>query len=234
MKESDAWLMRQTWEHLLFVHWRVPVSFLESIVPFPLKLDLFQNEAWVGLVPFEASHIRLRGLPKVPYFSRMMEFNIRTYVTYKGEKGVYFFSLDANQLAGVLLSRNVLHLPYFNAAIKKKEINGVRHLYLTRKQKGAAPAECEIRYNPVGEVFHSEIGSIEHWLTERYCLFNPCNGHLYRGKLQHESWALQEARCEIVQDTLTKVYKRPSEQDKWLVHYSRKMNAEVKSYHKIY
>ena len=43
------------------------------------------------------------------------ELNVRTYVTYQGKPGVYFFSLDASNLLAVWAARAVYHLPYFHS-----------------------------------------------------------------------------------------------------------------------
>ncbi len=39
---------------------------------------------------------------------------------------------------------------------------------------------------------------MEHWLTERYCLYaSSPNGHLFRGEIHHAPWPLQAAECDI-------------------------------------
>lgn len=232
--KKDQWLMRQTWEHLVFIHWPVSASFLESIIPFPLKPDTYNGEAWIGIVPFKVSHMRVRGLPEVPLLSKMTQINVRTYVTYKGTPGVYFFSLDVNHFPSMLMARSFLHLPYLNASISLKKEKQVWQLHFQRRHRGAPPVYCELNYWPEPEIFFSKKGSIEHWLTERYTLFAPVRGHLYRGDLRHLPWPLQKAQCELPHDTLTAIYKRPKQSYQWLAHYSENMEAKLMSYRKVY
>src|SRR5215475_13588049 len=97
--------MKQFWHDLLFAHWPVPLDAMRALVPVQLNLDTFDNQAWVGVVPFHMSGIRHRVLPPIPLLSRFPELNVRTYVTYGGKPGVYFFSLEAANLAAVWAAR---------------------------------------------------------------------------------------------------------------------------------
>jgi uncharacterized protein len=58
----------------------------------PLPIDTYEGTAYVGIVPFHMTGIRLRGLPPIPFTDRFPELNVRTYVTLDGKPGVYFFS----------------------------------------------------------------------------------------------------------------------------------------------
>ena len=80
------------------------------MVPAEFEIDLYDGEPWIGVVPFEMSGVRLRGLPPIPVVSYFQELNLRTYVRYRGRLGVYFFSLDANQRMAVWAARTFFHL----------------------------------------------------------------------------------------------------------------------------
>jgi uncharacterized protein YqjF (DUF2071 family) len=60
------WRMAQSWHDLLFAHWTTPAEPLRALLPSGLELDTFENRAWIGVVPFRMSGVRLRGLPSVP------------------------------------------------------------------------------------------------------------------------------------------------------------------------
>src|SRR5262245_39187164 len=92
---TRPWVMAQDWEDLLFAHWPVPVEVLRGLVPGGLELDTFERQAWIGIVPFRMSGVRLRAMPAVPRLSAFPELNVRTYVKAGGKAGVWFFSLDA-------------------------------------------------------------------------------------------------------------------------------------------
>src|SRR4051794_21541354 len=100
-RNRDGWIMRQSWHDLLFAHWRVFPDELRGLVPDFLEVDTFETEAWVAVTPFHLSDVAPRGVPAIPWMSTFNEINVRTYVSYKGVPGVYFFSLDANSVAGV-------------------------------------------------------------------------------------------------------------------------------------
>jgi hypothetical protein len=80
--------MKQIWHDLLFMHWPVDVATLRKIVPASLPLDTFEGQAWIGVVPFRMSGVRLRGTPAVPGLSAFPELNVRTYVSINGKPGV--------------------------------------------------------------------------------------------------------------------------------------------------
>ena len=50
-----SWVQGQTWDHLLFAHWRVDADALRALIPEQLPLDLFDGEAWIGITPFRVS-----------------------------------------------------------------------------------------------------------------------------------------------------------------------------------
>src|SRR5699024_901800 len=103
--------MTQTWHQLLFAHWQVEPRQLAPHIPSPLRLDVFEGKAWASLVALGITDARLRLMPAVPFMSTFPELNSRTYVTFGGKPGVYFFSLDATSLPAVKGARTFYHLP---------------------------------------------------------------------------------------------------------------------------
>ena len=73
-------LLLQNWENLSFMHWIVNKDILGKHIPEGLELDLYQNNAFVGVIPFMMKNVRPRWGPSIPYISNFPEFNIRTYV----------------------------------------------------------------------------------------------------------------------------------------------------------
>ena len=59
---AGPWLMTQTWHDLLFAHWRLPPARIRPLVPEPFALDLFEDAAWVGVVPFVMTNVAPRGV----------------------------------------------------------------------------------------------------------------------------------------------------------------------------
>ncbi|MCB9436803.1 MAG: DUF2071 domain-containing protein [Anaerolineales bacterium] len=199
---SRPWVMFQRWEHLLFAHWRVPADVLTPYIPTGLNLDTYEGQAYVGVVPFLMRNIHPRGLFPVPYLSHFAELNVRTYVTDGEKRGVWFFSLDAANPIGVWLGRNWFHLPYFNATMPA-DIQGETVYYgCQRTHRDAAPATFNATYRPTSSPFFAQAGTLEHFLTERYCLYTTTGGRLQRGEIHHAPWSLQHADATITANTM--------------------------------
>jgi uncharacterized protein YqjF (DUF2071 family) len=195
------WLVGQTWRALAFLHWPVAPEAMCSVVPRELPLDLFGGHAWIGITPFEIVGHRLRGVPPVPVISRFEELNVRTYVTLDDRPGIHFLSLDAASLAAVLGARAAFRLPYFRARMQIAiGPDGVR--YRSRRLTGPR-VQLVTRYRPTGAVFTAAPGTLEHWLTERYCLYTAGGGgQPHRTEIHHGPWPLQAARAEVARNTM--------------------------------
>lgn len=196
--------MAMDWSDLLFMHWRVPAELLRRHLPQGLHLDLFENEAWISVVPFRMSGVRPRFFPGLPGLSAFPELNVRTYVIRNGMPGVWFFSLDAANRVAVRGARRFFHLPYFDAEMSVVR-SGAEIRYASRRtHRGAAEAGFEARYEPVGPVFRAAPGSLEDWLTARYCFYAADGaGGIYRSAVHHNPWRLQAARAEVLRNTMT-------------------------------
>ena len=198
------WVMAQRWSNLLFMHRPAKVDALRALVPPALTLDLYEGAAWISITPFYLSHLRARGMPRLPFASEFPELNVRTYVTYGGKPGVYFFSLDAGSSLAVHGARMLYHLPYFRASMSVREgRDGTIHYRSRRTHRVATPAELSARYRPTGPVTHSKPGTLRHWLTERYCLYSlDPSRRVHRAEIHHHQWPLQPAEVEIERDTM--------------------------------
>lgn len=194
-----SWILSMGWHDLLFAHWRVPGEVLRPLIPAALEIDTFDGQAWLGVVPFRMSGVRPRFTPPLPQVSAFPELNLRTYVTQGGRPGVWFFSLDAASWVAVRLARATFHLPYFDARMTCRTADGDGIEYTSnRTHRGIAGARLEASYRPVGPVFRSQPGTLEHWLTERYCLYSADDRRrVFRGDVFHEPWPLQRAEASI-------------------------------------
>lgn len=216
--------MKQTWHDLLFAHWPLPLTLMRPLVPSQLALDTFDGNCWVGVVPFHMSGIHGRGLLTLPGLSRFPELNVRTYVTHGGKPGVYFFSLDAANLAAVWAARKFYHLPYFHAAMSSEERDGSIH-YSSRRYRSTA--EFRGRYRPIAPVQVRESRSLERWLTERYCLYTVHSGRVFRGEIHHQPWPLQNAEAEIEVNTTAAAANIPLRETAPLLHFARRLEVLI-------
>ncbi len=195
--------MAQTWHDLLFAHWPVPSSAVREIVPRELEIDTHEGSAWIGVVPFRMSGVRLRGLPRLPGIHAFPELNLRTYVRVADKPGVWFFSLDAASTVAVAIARAWFDLPYFRARMRCDPRGDDVDYDSERTHAGARPAAWRGVYGPTGPIELAQRGSLGHWLTERYCLYaRSKRGRLTRGEIHHAPWPLQPAHAEIEADTI--------------------------------
>lgn len=197
------WFMGQTWLDLLFAHWKLEPAALRPHVPRPLKLDTFDGAAWIAVTPFVVSGLRLAPTPPVPYLSRFPEINVRTYVTLSGKPGIFFFSLDAASSFAVSSARRLYRLPYFEADMSASRSAGRVEYTSKRTDARGHAARFVARYGPVGPTQPAKPGSLEHFLTERYCLYTLGDGgEPLRAEIHHPPWPLQPAKAEIAVNTM--------------------------------
>ncbi|MGJ4786893.1 YqjF family protein [Leptospira koniambonensis] len=219
-----GWRMKQIWHDLLFVHWPLPVSMIRPFVPKRLEIDTFENQTWIGVVPFHMSGIRMRGLPVMPIASRFPEINVRVYVTIDGKPGVYFFSLDAESWLAVKVARAFYHLPYYLANFKV--IEKENRIYYQSQRTSSKNRFCfQAEYGPTSDVFLAKKGSLDYWLTERYCLYANNKNSLYRCEILHEPWPLQKAEANILQNTMADLEGIRLPDIKPLYHFSKKIEV---------
>lgn len=219
------WAMAQSWHDLLFAHWAVPAKTLRPRVPAKLEIDTYEGQAWLGVVPFRMSGVRLRGTPALPWLSAFPELNLRTYVTAGGKPGVWFFSLDAANRAAVAIARAWFHLPYFRARMSCVERDGWIEYKSIRTHRGAACGAFSGRYRAIGEATVAQPGSLEHFLTERYCLYAADGkGRILRGEIHHARWRLQAAEAELTSNTMPEADGINLPQAKPLLHFSKRQD----------
>ena len=197
------WVMRQQWHDLLFAHWRVPAEALRPVVHPSIPIDEFDGSAWVGVTPFRVEGFRPRLGPPPPGVSSFLECNVRTYTTIGGRPGIWFFSLDAESRLAVRGARLFWRLPYFLANMSAASADG-RIEYASRRVSGdGPPAAFEGSYAPTGPVERARPGTLEHFLTERYCLYTTdARGRPLRGDIDHPPWPLQPARSDLRRNTM--------------------------------
>jgi uncharacterized protein len=207
------WLMRMTWRDLLFAHWRVDAGALRTRVPPGLSIDEHGGSAWLGVVPFTMSGVRARWLPPVPGATAFPELNVRTYVTSEkdGRQGVWFMSLDAGSRLAVWGARRMFGLAYMNARMSSRADNGRIEYESCRTgpwnelafgPTGSRRAEFRARYGGTGEARVPERGSLEDFLTGRFCLYAWRSGRLVRGEIDHAAWRLRGAECRLDTNTM--------------------------------
>lgn len=205
-----SWVIFQVWRDLLFAHWRIEAQRLRELIPQPLEVDAYDGTGWIGVVPFRMCNVKPRYAPEVGPISNFLELNVRTYVTYKGIKAVYFFSLDASSAVAVFIGRNAYRLPYSLARMSFSETSAsaderrqdwIDYACLRTVAAGDKIA-FEARYRPCSDAVASAKGSLSEFLTERYCLMLVSRGAVIKTDIHHAPWLLSDAECEISSNTM--------------------------------
>jgi uncharacterized protein YqjF (DUF2071 family) len=178
------WLIQQKWSDLIFISYEVDKDLLNEALPDQLEPDLYEGKAYVSIVPFVMSDIRFFFSPVLP-FSKLYELNLRTYVRYKGKKGIFFFTLDSNHRLGNFIARNFFHLPYrYSKLIFLKENDSL---------KFSSTDSIDLQVKTTTDSLDCRLSK---WLTERYSLFTVSGKKVFRGDVIHEPWTLN--KCEMI------------------------------------
>jgi len=215
--------MTQSWHDLLFAHWSVDANLLRSKLPPDLPLDLFNGQAWIGVIPFHMTNVAPRGFRWCA--SAFSELNVRTYVTRDGRPGTYFFSLDATNALAVAGARSVFHLPY-NMATMAVDVDDDSHVTYRSRRNDGRSAEFAASYQPLGSVQWAERGTLDHFLTERYCLYAvDRRRRLRRLEIHHPQWPLQPAHAHISLNTMAEANGIRLPDAPPLLHFAKRLDV---------
>lgn len=212
------WVMSQRWDHLLFMHRRVSKDVVNEFIPRALDLDTYNGEAWISIIPFEVNDMHARAMPRIPFLHSYLELNVRTYVRYQGQPGVYFFSLDANLLPAVLGART-LSLPYFYADMRMTK-DGIG-FHLSSGRKKTKTRKFNGNYRPTTSPYSPQQESLTKWLLERYILWQGKGDTLIQGDIHHCPWEVYDAEALIETETVTAFLPESSLYGDPIFHYAK-------------
>lgn len=188
-------IMTQSWRELLFLHWKWSADAVQKSLPKGLTVDVWDEQAWIGIVPFFMQKVRPFGLPRIPGISDFLELNVRTYVRdQQGRPGVWFYSLDCNQPLAVWLARTFYNLPYYHATMEARvAVDSGMTSYTSRRLSSRAVDHFE--YKVRLPIQSAREGSLEQFLIERYRLFSEKDGQLYTSQVWHHPYKFSGGKC---------------------------------------
>jgi uncharacterized protein len=219
------WMWRQTWNHMLFAHWPVPTAVLRPLVPDSLTIDEFDGTSWVGLLPFHMTGVSLRRVPDLPWLSAFPEMNLRLYVTRHDKPGIWFVSLDASNSAATAAARLLADLPYFWSSMRVA-VQGACVHYRSTRLTARRRVVFRGTYWPEGLVHEARRGTLEYFLTERYCLYTQSRrGQLERIQVHHWPWPLQRAGAAFDVNTVASAQGIDLPSHPPVLHYARRLDV---------
>lgn len=178
-------------------------------------------------MPFRMAGVMRRPFPDVPGISAFPELNLRLYVERDGKPGVWFLSLDATSRVAVWAARRMFHLPYFHADIDIEQSSaGIE--YSCSRRNSPDPVDFRATYEPTSEVFSATPGTLDHFLTERYCLYAKApDGRVLRADVHHVPWPLQHAVAEIHTNRLHRPHGLTVDGPPETLHFARRLDVVV-------
>jgi len=230
-RPERPWALAQEWHHVLFLHWSVDAGALRPLVPEALDIETRDGFAWITALPFAMRRLRPRGLPVLPCLSSFPQLNVRTYVTLDDRPGVFLLRVAVGSFLAATIARRLFHLPYDRARLTLRQ-EGEGWIFTCRaragRRAGAGVKSLSLaaRYRPEGAAFDAAPGSLERWLSERFCYYAAgCPGRIDRGEIDHPPWFLQRARVDILESVWPEAFGIESGRAPTLAYYSRRQTA---------
>lgn len=216
-----------TWSELSFAHWPYDPAAIQALVPQPLTVDVFDDAAWVGLVPFHCT-IRPPGLPRVPWVSSFEEMNVRTYVRGPDQvPGVWFITLDAARLGAVLIGRLTYGLNYFWSKMRFARVGDVVTYSSRRRWPRLADAVGTLAVEVDSAISRDDLSPLERFLTARWAFYGRVGPWLYRGQVEHGPWRLKAARVLHCDPGLVRACGLPEPDGEPIVHHAQPVEVRM-------
>jgi hypothetical protein len=224
-------VMYHQWNRITFLHWRYPPEVVRPFLPSALAVDTCDGSAWIGLTPFLMEGVRPPGGPALPWLSAFGEVNVRTYVRDgRGQRGIWFLSLDAARLPAVLAARAGYRLPYFWSDITvRAEDHRTSYRCRRRGESAAARLDAEVETGaPLNEAARDELAD---FLTARYRLYTVIAGRLAAAEAEHPPWPLCGATVLSLHQNLLQCAGLPAPAGEPLAHASAGVPVRVGMWH---
>ncbi|WP_254531993.1 YqjF family protein [Natrinema gelatinilyticum] len=218
-------ILSMTWRDGLFAHWPVDPDDLRPHIPGQLTLETRDGQAWVSALPFVLTNVGLRGTPSITRLA-FAGLGVRTYVRYRGERGVYFFSIDIgnSRIASAVGRATRLPVSHAQMRVGATEDNHVVFSCERRRRDADVPTRFVAAYRPDGETFTARPNTLEYWLTARRRFYGWTGSGIVRGVIAHDPWPLQPAAATIHKNTMFETNGLPAPTGGPVVHYADELS----------
>jgi uncharacterized protein len=189
------------WERTVFIHYEAEPEELQECVPY--ELDLYDGRAFVSMVAFAMRRTRPQFGGRI--VERLLQpvtdsrfLNVRTYVRYDGEEGIYFMSEWLSNRISVLLGPWTFGLPYRFGNLdynrKNSELGG-----------DISAREGRLTYHaslPGTKFEICESDSLPEFLLERYTAYTKHGPRKRFFRIWHEPWRQVSINFDVVSNDL--------------------------------
>jgi hypothetical protein len=180
-----TWL--QYWTDALFLHFAVRADELEPLVPPRVEIDTFDGQAWLSFVFFRLK-LRPAGLPFIPVLSSLLEMNVRTYVRHRGQAGICFLRMYADNRLAIRAARWLTPLCYEPATMIDRRLSDSRR-HVECRPTGDRRGWLSVDFTTAGSAEEAFAPSLPFWLLERYRLFvDRGDGAIMAADVEHPPW----------------------------------------------
>lgn len=184
--QRNPWFGQQTWTHIFFAHWPISKDELQTFIPYPFQLDTFNNTAWLTIVAFQANNSRFRYIPKRFAFPPFWQINIRTYIRFGNERGVYFLTLYSNDQRAARYGKWG-GLPYVYAPLTIAKKNGNIVLTKSSQTYSSLVSHVDLSYGRTNQLPTNELNR---WLTDRDTIYLIRHKKIIKSHISHDPWKL--------------------------------------------
>jgi len=222
----------QRWTDVLFLHYPVSSAELEPLLPAGIEPDLCGERAWISFVLFRL-HVRPGWLPSVPGLSSLLELNLRTYVRHRGQPGICFLGMHADNCLAIRVARLLTPLRYLPAHVVYDSITA-----------GWWRAECRhaenpdhrlsVRFRASGPAKTTSADSLDAWLLERYRLFvGGRDGAVIAADVEHAPWQVSPVEAIIDDHTIATASGVSLTKELYAAHFSSGVTARFQPFRTV-
>ncbi len=148
--------------------------------------------------------------------------NVRTYVRGPdGQRGIWFFSLEADRLAAVVGARLSYRLPYRWARMRVEATTGSVEY---RSSRHFGPGHAHITIHPGSPIRADELAR---FLTARFRLYTVIGGRLAFAQVEHPPWPLATATIGRLEQNILEHSGLPIATGEPLVHFSPGVRVRI-------
>ena len=214
--------MTMSWHELLFLHWPVHPHLLRPLIPAALEVDTFDGLAWIGVVPFRMSGVRPRYAPAPLHLAFLKS---TSHYVKAGDRSGSWFQPGRDEPARGPGGESVVRVAVLRRPHPVEQVVREHPLPQQARHRGRRPRSSRESYRP-GPVYGPSAARLEHWLTERYCLFAADRrGRVGFGDIHHAPWPLQPAEADIECNTMTEWLGIALPATNPVIHFARRLDV---------